>query len=192
MASQPDAVIQVLGDSFAKRFMSFLNRPASNAQSSGLRYSYGVGYSGAKVHTIKTFIKSQRVVFSNADPLLLLLGTNDFLGQTPESVFKNELLSLLRLLRRTNPGIRLILVPLPNYPRARDSKSQERLNRVNLFFQTLQSTDLKVVKLTIEFSRLDFFHRKYQNSNRRDDIHFNDLAHRALVPLVNQAINSFS
>lgn len=177
--------LQVIGDSFARRFTDFLK-----VGSHSLFSMFSLGISGAKIQDVKYHIKQKTLPIVVDIPLLVLIGTNDFLSGVGPAFFKNQFLSLLRLIRRTYPGIVVILVTLPSYPRVRsNSAAIQELHRINSFLLTLQSESTKVVKLPHYFANLDFFHAFYGKSRRRDGIHFNKLAHQALEPLLLEVYN---
>lgn len=180
--------IQVLGDSYAKRFFNFSQ--GFPGLTGTLRPILIKGISGARVNDLKNFVKVNISAIQPNIPLLFFLGTNDFFANVDFTVFKNSFLSFLRLLRRTYPGMAIVFTTLPNYPRIRNSTPElARLGKVNRFLLTLRSDSVKVIELTDELNQLQFFHAYYGKSNRHDGIHFNDGAFGKLIPLIE---NSFS
>lgn len=181
------ATLQVLGDSYAVRFCNFFRSNPELAES--LRPSLVRGISGARISDIKVFVKLNISDLQRELPLLILLGTNDFLADVDLAAFKNKFLSLLRLLRRNYPGMAIVFTTLPLYPRVSKSTSAiARLHQINNFLLTLRSDLVKVIDLPQEINQAQYFHAYYGNSGRRDGIHFNNAAFLKLIPLIEKSV----
>lgn len=179
---------QVLGDSYAVRFINFFQ---ANPGLAGILQPVLVkGISGARISDFKVFIKLNRSVLQEHLPLLIFLGTNDFLADADLVAFKNAFLSFLRRLRLNYPTMVLVFTTLPYYPRIRNvTPAMTRLLQVNRFLLTLRSNLVKVIELPLELSQFKFFHAYYGNSRRRDGIHFNGDAFQKLIPLIEKALS---
>lgn len=179
--------LQVFGDSFATRFYNFYRRNPNLVGS--LDPILVRGISGAKIADLKSFIKLNSSAVHQSSPLLVFLGTNDFLANADTATFKNNFLSFLRLLRRHYPRMVIVFTTLPIYPRIRNSAAAvARLHQTNRFLLTLRSDVIKVINLPDELNRLSFFHAYYGNSARRDGIHFNNEAFLKLIPIIEKSL----
>jgi hypothetical protein len=105
--------IQGIGDSMIKRLDIFLKLNSPTSLEMGLT----IGLSGAKIHDLKSHLKKERVKL-NTTPLLIFVGTNDIFKGTGIKEMCDQYTALVKWVRKASPGIFLIIVQLPIYPRA--------------------------------------------------------------------------
>lgn len=177
---------QVLGDSYARRFTTYLDNNAERLQ---LCCTRAYSLSGATVAEIKMFLMEGRPHFESDEPLLLMLGVNDVLRRTPWRVFKGKFTSLIRYIRKSNPRLKMVIMQVPYFPKAMCSPEfVEMIRFMSNFFHSFQSDSFKVLR-TDSFLQPHFYQRFYGRSSRPDLIHFNDRAHRALAHQLLQSLN---
>lgn len=163
--------IQALGDSMIKR----LNYYTKNTPQCPLVINRSIGLSAARVHEVKQFLKLQKVKFETHIPLLIFLGTNDIFKDTGSSEMCSQFKSLLKLVRRTSPGITIIIVQLPAYPRAQFTPSKlQQIDKFNIFLGTLKNENTKIVSTQNLLHNEHDFHKYYKHNGRLDNIHLND------------------
>jgi lysophospholipase L1-like esterase len=181
-------LIQILGDSYARRFAQYLRQVSKSVDSLHCEWDHGI--SGARISDLKGYLKGN-INIQASIPLLILIGTNDFLDSIDPRDFKNQFLSLLRLVRRKLPGIVIILATLPQYPRiSQDLHAVQTLHLINRFLVTLRSDTTRVIQLAAHLSSPQFFHSYYGASRRVDKIHLNNLGHQTLLSLLKRELKS--
>lgn len=174
--------LHILGDSFARRFDSFLN--SNQDQQSQITVLQHVSIAGCRINQLKYYLKSNRITFETNSPLALFIGSNDISKGSNLPLFKSQYLALIRYLQRTNPEIRLIINELPNYLRFRSTPSiMKFVQEVNQFFASLRSPNTMVITSNHIFQHERYFHSFYGNTTRIDGIHLNDLGHKELLQI---------
>ncbi|TLY46912.1 MAG: SGNH/GDSL hydrolase family protein, partial [Gammaproteobacteria bacterium] len=122
-------------------------------------------------------------------PVVLFLGGNDLLRDTPVRSVRLAFRSLLRLFRKKLPGVVLILIKLPAFPRCSGRPRQlESIDQFNTFLSTLKDMRTSVVHLSQELKSTAFFHLYYGRSKRPDGVHLNDEGYRTLVRMLTQEL----
>lgn len=176
----------VIGDSFARRFTTFLRQtPHTELHCLG-----SLGISGGTIADLKRSLKDMTLSsFPFCNNILLFIGANNLLSNTPLVTIKQQFISLLKFLTRVFPLCVVFLMELPIFPRHRASPDLvQSIQRVNALLRTLQSDRVVPLSLPPQFISPQFFNTFYPKSRRRDGIHFNDAAHAMLVPIVKSAI----
>jgi len=180
--------IQVLGDSYATRFINFLESGQPGTEK--FKCIYGKGISGATVSVLKAYVKTHRTALNGTVPLLLFFGTNDYFANVQPIVFKQAVKAFLRFFRTTYPDCTLVFCTLPKYPRVGNSVFHiQRLQKINNFLLTLRSETVRVIKLPDNFSSSDYFHAFYGRSLRRDEMHLNQKAYSELLPILRNSLD---
>lgn len=180
---------QVLGDSFARRFGTFMAECSEGQEI--LVINQCIGLPGNTISQLKNFIKKSKLIFDSLVPLVLFIGTNDVLKGRSFQQIKCDLLSLLRFFNRTNPGIKLILNELPFYPRVWNSSGILRtIHQFNMFISTLQSPSVQVLRVPHTLNaHSEFYHYRYAHSRRIDQIHFNNSAYLVVAQGLKELIS---
>ena len=183
--------IQIIGDSFARRFSIFIE--SQTADRKGWCAIHTLGLSGATIADVKAAVKFNPPPLQVSVPLLLFVGTNDILKGSNWPNIKNQFLALLRLLKRTYPGINIIICQLPFYPRVRSNFAAHILiANTNQLFLSCQASDTLVLRLGDCFRNPRLFHGFYPHSYKPGGIHFNDLAHFKLLPSLANCCKQFT
>lgn len=178
--------VQVLGDSYATRYMKFLE----GCTVKSLQCIGGMGISGANIGQLKRALKHTNTAsLPFCASIIIFIGTNDLLSSTPATVFKNQFLSLIKLLSKIFAKSQLIFVELPVFPRLQHNPSFTRsVEATNLFLRSLRSDRIAVVTLPPHLNNQQYFHAFYGKSKRRDGIHLNNLGYQELTPYIVSAI----
>lgn len=169
--------IQILGDSLTKRLEYFVNREGSK-----LKLEYSMGISGATIGQLKKQIKITNPYFNSEIPLLLWIGTNDIFSNTSITMMTQQYVSLLRVIRKRYLGTRLILLGLPYFPRSEYTPHTiDKITQFNTFLHTLSNQNTQPIFLTHVLNSNKYYLHTYRHSNRRDDIHLNNIGNQILV-----------
>lgn len=190
MAESSSFRIQILGDSHAKRFAAFLAR--TGGFSGALHVAVDLGVSGLTIPELKTRIKSDAIVLDPALPAVVYIGTNDILQGTDCLTIGQQFKSLVRLLHRRFPDMPLILPQIPVFPRARNTPFEGVIASLNRIINSFSATRVAVLCVSPFGNNENYFCAFYGRSNRRDGIHFNDTAYRAMVGLIGDSLRSMS
>lgn len=180
-------LIQVIGDSMVKRLQNHvLGNPTST-----LHISHSIGLSGATIKELKSFLKYNPPQLDPKIPLLIFIGTNNIFRDTPLSVMQDQIISLIKFIRRTNPQIRIILTQLPLYPRAQHTAHWiAAIDQFNKFLHSLQNSSTQFFKLQNFLGSSRNFQLRYKHNGRPDGIHFNNLGNQKfiqhLLPIIQQ------
>lgn len=182
--------IQVLGDSYARRFVEFLMAQPDNTANIHCEQVHSI--SGGQVADIKAYLKSKTPKLDPCMPLLLFLGVNDILRATPFEKFKKIFLSIIRILRRRLPGVAIIISEIPYMPRVSDSPSKILLvEQYNEFFASLQTTNVRLLHTASLTKHASNFHMYYSNSSKKDLIHLNTKGYFALMQTLITSLRYF-
>lgn len=112
--SDSPVFIQLLGDSFAKRFSVYLHGTSSNQFS--LNCLPSISIPGAKVLDLKLHLKAVGSCLDPSITTVILVGCNDIKQGLHLQNFKNQFLSLIKYIHRLHPHMGLLIVQLPIYP----------------------------------------------------------------------------
>jgi lysophospholipase L1-like esterase len=167
---QREIQIQLIGDSMVKRFDYFVK-----GNQTDLQIISSIGLSGARIHELKEYLKSHRVKFNVSIPLVVFIGTNDIFKNTEHNHMCNQYKSLLRYVRNCTPGISIILVQLPTFPRAltRTGRTRE-IDMFNKYLATLANSKTKIFSFQDWLDQGTDFHKFYAHTSRVDGIHLNN------------------
>lgn len=170
--------VQVCGDSFARRLATYID---SKVGSIDLKCSNAVSLSGSTVREFKVFLKANPLMVFPGVTMVLCLGVNDILRNTPMRTLKEGFLAILRLFRRRYPTVSVYVLAIPLLPRLlRNQVAIEATIKFNKFLLTLQTSSTRVVDLSVLNGRKKYFEAVYRDG-RPDLIHLNDLGHSLLV-----------
>lgn len=168
-----------------RRFSHFTNKQTSIP----IKVNLSVGLSGATIQEIKWHIKSNKVNWHSNIPLLLFVGTNDIFRNTPIHFMQQQLLSLLKYIRRQNPQIKIILTQLPMYPRSANNAPQIALiNQFNQFLHTLTNQHTKFFQTNSFLDPVLDFHFRYRHNGKVDKIHLNCSGNQKLLSYLSQLL----
>lgn len=166
-----------MGDSLTRRLTRTIRSAGCN-----IAIARSVGVSGAKVRDIKALVKRNQLDLHPRLRLIVWLGTNDIFSKTPLPVLLSQYKSLLRQIRKRWPGIRLTLLGLPYFPRARaDPVARETIRRFNIFLHSLSSPTSRVIFLADTLAATRLYHRTYPRTGRPDGIHLNEVGNKRLI-----------
>lgn len=183
MDSRGLPTIQLIGDSLARRFGFFLSRSPRFA--GRIRVAADFSVSGLTIGGLKELVKNGTVKLSPQHPVLMFIGTNDILRGADSLAVKQQYKSLIRLLRRRFPGIFLIILQVPDFPKIRqDPSALATVAYFNKCVEGFQASDTSVLRVAVPLGEEKYFCKFYGRSRKRDGIHFNDLANAVIRDLV--------
>lgn len=175
--------IQILGDSHGKRLGYYIEK-LSRRPHAQIFCPNNFSFSGAGISDLKANWKKSRPSFNSNVPLLVCLPCNDLLAGTELSIIKSKFLSLLRLIRRQYPGIKLLLTQLPIFPRCRTMpKTLSEIKAFNIFLSTLENQNTFIVPLDRHVGN-EHFIQFYPRSAKKDELHLNDLGNGIFLRLL--------
>jgi lysophospholipase L1-like esterase len=180
--------INLVGDSQFCRYKHFLSK-GRNCYKILIKGDLTV--SGITVGGVKNIIKTAPPDLEVNLPTVLFLGTNDILKGVELDHFKNRIKSLLRILRKRYRPSHLFIIALPPYPKLHyQPQTLARIDNINQFLSTLQSTVTHLIRLPINIRNAhEFFQMNYRNG-RPDQIHFNNKAFHTLSEILENLLQA--
>lgn len=178
--------VLVLGDSYANRYMQFLQCSTGT----GLQCIGGMGFSGANILQLKRALKDADIAsLPFCASIIIFIGANNLLKSTPATTFKTQFLSLVKFLSKIFSKSQLVFAELPVFSRFHQDPSFVRsVEATNLFLRSLRSDRVAVVSLPPHLNNEQHFHAFYGRSKRVDGIHLNQLGFEVLTPSLISAI----
>lgn len=169
--------IQVVGDSLSKRLEFYVQH---NTNYSALDFK--IAKSGARIKDIKSILKHNRSLLHPQRTLVIWIGTNDIFSNATFDSIRNQFVSLVRYIRRSHPMLKIVILDLPIFPRAKQHPELlEKLEKFNAFLHTLVSSTTTVPFTKQVLNSNSFFQTIYPNSCKQDGIHLNNKGNGVLV-----------
>lgn len=183
--------VQLIGDSLARRFGFYLAR--SRQTSDKLCVSADFSVSGLTISGLKDLVKAGTVQLNPDHPVVMFIGTNDVLRGSDPFIVKQQLKSLVRLLRRRFPEILLVLVEIPDFPKIQhDVSALAAVKYFNKCLLGFHAASTFILRIANELADEKYFCKFYGNSNRRDGIHYNDLANKLIQGFLVQHLSALA
>lgn len=180
--------IQCLGSSHSRRLVEHLQRH-QRSKSSRLKCVFSFSFGGAQLVDMKRRIKEECPPISADFPLIVFIGGNDILQAVPLEQVKNRYKSLIRLLRRRYPDIRLVLTCMPIFPRCQGNfREVSDLENFNKFVASFSNDKTAIVPLNKHVTTSEYFIKRYPHSGRADLLHLNKKGYDVLVGLLSDCL----
>lgn len=184
--------INLMGDSQLCRYANFLQTTGSLNKVVGITAS--ACFSGATVADFKKLIKKSNTYIPPESKILLCLGTNDIVKNTPLATVKTQFLSLLKLIRKRHAPKLLLILALPPFLRfIHNNDTLAKLDDFNKFLSTIQTHSTRLLRLAITTQNAhQFFEPRYYPSGRKDGIHLNANAFAHLTTMLAMQLKEMS
>jgi lysophospholipase L1-like esterase len=169
------------------RYQNYLKRSHTT-----LSVVHSVCVSGITTAELKKIIKTATPSPPLNSVVVICIGTNDIIKNTPLGDLKNQFLSLLRLVRKKFSPKLLLILAIPQILRFLYNKVVlDKIDTFSSFLSTLQTDTTHIIRLPSSAHNLhQFFEHRYHPSRRPDGIHLNNFSFSCISQIIELEIKT--